>query len=869
MATTALDNARALADLGFNVLPARTGGKAPSIDWRKFQNIRTDDRLSQWFSGGTRNYWILCGRISGIVVLDCDDQAAIEYWYEKLAGVETDTGTHILDLTASVLTRKGRHYYFRIETDDTVASWSHHRDGVSFDVRAEGTGVIAPPSVHETGHIYKWVDGQGPDHIEPLPRELRGAPADLSKEGEGAGNTRSMLTALLQSGAKEGDRNNWFARVCGHYAKEYRDRKDAYEIHCWMAYDRMESPHGRDEATKTVASVWAKEQRKLEGTSPSEDNGHLVAGDHNLLTPCKVKVREGESERTEEVLRQWGNFDIRATGVVESRGEDRVYDVVLRRKRQHDEISDLLPAKTLSDTKAMNAWLANHGVVITTPSEQQVSRVREGARLQLYIEDQDPPHFQAVPCLGWHGDEFVCHEGVIDATGLHGHRGKKPAVHLRSRAKHRYGFLDEEAARETLREVLTFHDETVAAVFGAWWAASLLKPQIKARFSQFPIMAIEAPSESGKTTGMFPMLLELGGSTEGQSLSTKAAMTRNLADHNTGIVWIDDANDLNHIDELLRAVTGDGFVKKMGEDRTNTVVEELVAPVMLSGEALGKSDQKAMADRRITLDVPSPVGRKSLHDPTRPQWSDIQAVRAKYPDGLSVMAGNMVQMAARAADEIERAATAVRGGTRNQHKMTVLLIGARLLARMTGDEVWVERVAAWIEGARKIESYNTMVERMIPEALSRMGLPGWPMAGGMNTPPTPCFVDDGIVYYHTGALAMWWESVKHGRIEERTESFRSLEMQRKAIGGTSRTVRFDRRDPKSKKSVYWALPESVGEYVLGLVEGSSTAGAHLVKTTSSSPSEGAMLEVPELPKTNRLPGWLIQYMTDKVDLDRP
>lgn len=868
---TALENARRLAELGFNVLPARVGGKAPTLSWQKYQNIRTDDRLGQWFSGGERNYWILCGRISRTVVLDCDSAEAIAYWRKVL---EPDDGDpHPMDATASVVTRKGRHYYFRIETDDIVPSWSRADGEVRFDVRAEGTGVIAPPSVHETGHVYAWAEGQGPDRILPLPPEVRHQQAAGGGSGDGGSAPRSMLAALLSSGAKEGDRNNWFARVCGHYAKEYRDRQDAYQLHCWMAFDRMENPHGRDEAAKTIDSVWAKEQRKLDGLSPNEDNGHLVPGDHNLLTPCKVKVREGESERTEEVLRQWANFDLRAIGVVEGEGDDRVYDVILRRKRQRDEVSDLLPAKTLSDPKAMNAWLANHGSVITTPSDQQVSRVREGARLQLYIEDQNPPHFEAVSCLGWHDGDFVCHEGVIDAEGLHAHRGRKPAVHLRSRAKHRYGFVDEETARETLREVLTFHDETVAAVFGSWWAATLLKPQIKARFSQFPIMAIEAPSESGKTTGMFPMLLQLSGSTEGQALSTKAAMTRNLADHNTGVVWIDDANDLTHVDELLRAVTGDGFIKKMGEDRTNTVVEELVAPVMLSGEALGRSDQKATADRRVTLDVPSPVGRMSRHDPAKAQWDDIQKMRAAFPDGLSVMAGNIVQMAARYSGEIERAASASQGGTRNQHKLTVLMIGARILARMTGDETWIERVSAWVKDAAEAPgSHNTMIERMIPEALARMGVPSWPLPGGLGTPSTPAFVEDDVVYYHPGALAMWWESLKHGRVEERTETARALELQRKAMGGKPRIVRFSRRDPNSKKANYWALPPDVSAHVMRCVEGIGDGQETLPadqpdrqRTPSSAPAatRGANTRLAQLPAQ------LVRFMEEKVDLSRP
>lgn len=863
--TTPLQDAKKLAAAGLNVLPAPVGGKAPSLDWRKFQNIRTDDRLGNWFSGAPRNFWIVCGRISRVVVLDCDSEVAIDYWRRKL---EPSAGEdHPLDVTTAVQTRKGMHFYFAIDDDEHVASWSYHKEGTDFDVRAEGTGVIAPPSVHETGHVYSWIRPM--DAILPLPQEVRVAPKDLAVSGgaEGGG-VRSMLTQLLKEGATTGDRNNWFSKVCGHYAKEYRDRRDAYDYHVWAAYDGMGEPHPKKEAEKTVESVWNKEQRKFEGTNPNEDNGHLVPGDHTLLTPCRIK--DGADGPTLEVLRQWANFDIVALGVVESSAEDRVYDVVVKRKRQRDEISDLLPSKVLADSRALAAWLANHGVVITTPSEPQASKVRETSRLQLYMEDQDPPHFEAVPALGWYGDEFICHEGVIDATGMHGHSGKKPAVHLRTRAKHAYGFIDDSVARSVLREVLTFHDETVAAVFGSWWAASLVKPQIKRQFSQFPIMAIEAPSESGKTTGMFPMLLELGGSTEGQSLSTKAAMTRNLADHNSGIVWIDDANDLNHIDELLRAVTGDGFIKKMGEDRTNTVVEELVAPVMLSGEALGRSDQKATADRRITLEVSSPVGRKSLLNPDRPQWDDIQRMRAEYPDGLSAMAGNMIQCAAQASDEIDRAARAATGGTRNQHKLTILLIGARILARMTGEDKWIKIVGDWVKvAADSPGSYNTMVERMIPESLMLEGNPTWPRPGGQGHPPTPCFISDGTVYYNTAALASWWEIFKHGRVEERTETLRALELQRKVLGGETRRFRFNRNDSNSKKAFYWSLPEDASRYVINLVESSDDDQAGVGQDQVSKLGQGHLAVEVGSGAPGKLPGWLIDYMTDLEDPGPP
>ena len=59
-------------------------------------------------------------------------------------------------------TAKGHHYWFKLPVGErSVASWSategQREAGVSFDVRGEGGGVVAPPSVHESGHVYEFV----------------------------------------------------------------------------------------------------------------------------------------------------------------------------------------------------------------------------------------------------------------------------------------------------------------------------------------------------------------------------------------------------------------------------------------------------------------------------------------------------------------------------------------------------------------------------------------------------------------------------------------------------------------------------------------------------------------------------------------
>jgi hypothetical protein len=103
--------AQSLTALGLVVLPARYmhEDKAPITPWKKYQAERPTDRaVEQWFSGRSpKNYWVMTGTLSGVVVIDCDNSAADAWW-------RTTLGNDIMDATAQVRTSKGTHYWFRI-----------------------------------------------------------------------------------------------------------------------------------------------------------------------------------------------------------------------------------------------------------------------------------------------------------------------------------------------------------------------------------------------------------------------------------------------------------------------------------------------------------------------------------------------------------------------------------------------------------------------------------------------------------------------------------------------------------------------------------------------------------------------------------
>lgn len=837
---TALEYARELAAYGFNVIPAKAGGKAPVVDWKKYATEAAGDKqLSLWF-GGARpvNFWIPCGQVSRVVVLDGDSEEAEAFWRAELG--------EVLDRTTCVKTSKGHHWYFRLEVGDHIASWSHHdaETGLSFDVRAEGTGVIVPPSVHESGHKYEWL--RGPDAMEDVPAALRGpgrTTEDIGGSGstKGAGSPRSMLAELLSKPADEGGRNDWLARVAGHYAKHFRSMEDAYVVHCEAANAILTSPLDEAEFTKTIESIWNKEQEKVELTSVGPDNGWLLAGDSVLF--CQVRVKKGEEYSLD--LAEYADFDIRALGVVEDDEANRVYDVVVRRKRQGDERSGLLPASDLSDSRRLRGWLAEFGVSIIVPDNLWPKAGGPSERLQRYIESQEPPHFRVVEHLGWHHDGFVCHEGVIRADGLHGFDRLKPHPKLAEWAPYHYGFGDRGEAQEILQEVLTFHDPTVTSVYGAWWAACFLKAQIHAVSSQFPFMALEAPSESGKTTGFFSLMMALNGNSNAQNNPTAASLRDYLSGNQSGIVWIDDLSRVEHLMDLLRQATGEGSVSKKGQDRFSQEIVRLVAPICISGEALQLGGQKALVDRAIQLEVTSPTDRRSTRDASRMQWLDIVALRDRYPD-LSRFSGTLLSSALSNVDLVSEIPSLVpEPGGRWGDKIAIVRMGARLLARIAGEgsEWVVDKADEWCQQQESTGNENTLTLKLLPTALRQLNWPNRPEAAEGRWPATPVFIDGDTVWFSPVHLAAWWSEMKHGHIEMRTESEEALTQQARALGlgggseaqkdATQRGPHRRRwnlsRDP-NRKSIYWSLSSELGSLVVSRSRGGRVSqGVHPIQ----------------------------------------
>ena len=213
-----LESAEQYLARGWFVVPVRYGGKAPTaMGWPDLRATAAD--VKRWFSRTyPRNIGILCGEPSRLVVLDFDDCGAFEKWRIAHPG-----GAETL-MVARDNAEPGRgHLYFGLADDQPAPK---NVTGEGWDLLSDGKQVVAPPSVHKSGGVYRvtknvqllpWCDtyhpgGEEPGASAPMPRPP--PPAGQVADGQPGGGLSAYVTAAVDNErekvaqATEGGRND-------------------------------------------------------------------------------------------------------------------------------------------------------------------------------------------------------------------------------------------------------------------------------------------------------------------------------------------------------------------------------------------------------------------------------------------------------------------------------------------------------------------------------------------------------------------------------------------------------------------------------------------------------------------------------------
>ncbi|UTN93062.1 DNA primase/polymerase [Streptomyces phage Marky] len=719
-----LTNALALAADGIKVFPChrvvdgectctsdacKSPGKHPRLKNGSLEASSDPAQIKLWWAKWGKHGRLNFGQtLAGRAVVDIDvaeDKPGEATWATLADG-------HPAVETLTYLTgRGGTQYVFALPEGEAGGKADGYSNslGDAVDFKTGPNAYVMVPGSKTTG-VYTVITEAAtavlPEWIGELAKEKakKTATIDGKKVTIHGGSLLSELISFPPDDPRRG--NNWLAALAGHYAKTYRDKKDLYLAHCIVMNGMSTDPIGPADFEKTTESIWASEQAKK--LDASEHSGWLISGGDHLL----VEIRASEPGKSEPPD-SFADFDIRAIGLVAEPGKrGRSYDVIITRQRDGEQFSEVVDADILVDFRKLSTWLAEvAGVSVAMPS-RAVGDMSATTRLLRYLEQQKPPVSILVGQIGWQPQQqqFLTPSGIIKpgAAGLVPFEGARPRPKLpgfdRYTAPFEYGFAEGgvNELREVIKEVLSFHDRTALTALMSWALMTIVKAEIRAKgkIAVFPFFAIEAVSGSGKTTGAVKMIGELTGYALGDIKPTVADLRDKLAAFRSGFLHMDDPDDLKKYGELLRVAATEGTMTKR-QDAEHSMAAHMTGGMLITGEGLGISNQKALLDRTLTVDLPSTKGQRD--------YAHVKALWERYEGSLNAVAGTLVAEVLRKVDEIPGLVASLRqGGGRRADGYGVVRAGARVLDWLLDPEGdWGRAVAGEGASAALVDAWAT------------------------------------------------------------------------------------------------------------------------------------------------------------------
>ncbi|BAQ89998.1 bifunctional DNA primase/polymerase [uncultured Mediterranean phage uvMED] len=139
----AREEARRLVEEGLTVVPAHPTEKFPVVPWKRYQEKPpSEDEVNHWLT--TQKYsgcnWAILTGVQ-VVAVDTDSEEATVFWE-----------TYATHTPRRTITAKGKHFFYQVNPNFEVRNSVNPK--MKIDLRGTGGCVIAPGSIHETGHVY-------------------------------------------------------------------------------------------------------------------------------------------------------------------------------------------------------------------------------------------------------------------------------------------------------------------------------------------------------------------------------------------------------------------------------------------------------------------------------------------------------------------------------------------------------------------------------------------------------------------------------------------------------------------------------------------------------------------------------------------
>jgi P4 family phage/plasmid primase-like protien len=262
---------------GFNIIPIVYKGKNPSITgWKDFQTrVPTDEEVTNWVNDDPEklfNIGIITGQTSNLTVVDIDGEEGYEALKEN--GIE-------LPPTLTAKTRKGCHYYYAY----TNSSFIKNNVAVlpKVDIRTQGGLVVAPPSVHETGFVYSFIDKTVP--IAPFPDDLLTLIASKTKE-----KVKKESGLSISKKIAEGNRNHALFKEASYLKGRGYDDDTIVDTIRKLNAD-LENPLPDFELDKTIFKTILKYDPSREVRGLTDYDNALRMADFYTGSLCYIEER--------------------------------------------------------------------------------------------------------------------------------------------------------------------------------------------------------------------------------------------------------------------------------------------------------------------------------------------------------------------------------------------------------------------------------------------------------------------------------------------------------------------------------------------------------------------------------------------------
>ena len=230
---------------GWGVIPLKGSGTNPNApalkEWNQYiHKLPTKESVTRWFSNEQFGVGVVCGEVSGIVVLDLD----LDHGPNCAELAKSKYGIDVHNDPNIVKTGDGYHVYFKcppVEVKNRVGFIT------GMDFRATGGYVAAPGTLHVSGVEYRWLNGDIPDDLPDMPQSL----------------IKDVAVEALHMGevVETGGRDNELTRRVGRLARMGMDKDELYSTAIAINNTYIKPPLSAPQVNKIVESIYSREQR--------------------------------------------------------------------------------------------------------------------------------------------------------------------------------------------------------------------------------------------------------------------------------------------------------------------------------------------------------------------------------------------------------------------------------------------------------------------------------------------------------------------------------------------------------------------------------------------------------------------------------